>query len=168
MQYAWTCACCGKPFDTLPLDWAYNAPGYWNDIPEAERTGRGKLSSDFCVADEHYFIRGCLQIPIVDFKGRLVWGVWVSQSADGFARAVELFDRDPDANEEPRFGWLSNEIRIYRPSTLNHKTNIHFQPINSRPLIELEATDHPLAVEQRDGITLQRAQEIAAAMMPRH
>ena len=81
---------------------------------------------------------------------------------------MELFDRDPDPDEEPRFGWLSNEIRIYRPSTLHLKTNVHFQPLNSRPLIELEATDHPLAVEQRDGITLERAQEIVAAMMPRH
>jgi len=92
----------------------------------------------------------------------------VSQSADSFARAVELFDRDPDPDEERRFGWLSNEIRIYRPSTLHLRTHVHFQPLNNRPLIELEATDHPLAIEQRDGITLERAQEIVAAMMPRH
>jgi hypothetical protein len=168
MQYAWTCACCGKQFDTLPIDWAFDAPSYWNDIPEAERAARGKLSPDFCVADEHYFIRGCLKVPITDFDGQVVWGVWVSQSADSFARAVELFDRDPDPDEEPRFGWLSNEIPVYHPSTLYLRTTVHFQPLNNRPLIELEPTDHPLAVEQRDGITLERVQEIVAAMMPRH
>jgi len=168
MQYAWTCACCGKQFDTLPLDWAFDAPGYWNDIPEAERAARGRLSSDFCVADEHFFIRGCLQIPIIGSDDKLVWGVWVSQSAASFERAQQLFDRDPDPDEEPRFGRLSNEIRVYQPSTLNLKANVHFQPHNSRPLIELEPTDHPLAIEQRNGITLERAQEIAAAAMPRH
>jgi len=168
MQYAWTCSCCGKQFDTLPLDWAFEAPSYWSDIPEAERAARGKLSSDFCVADEHYFIRGCLKVPIVDFDGQVVWGVWVSQSADSFARAVELFERDPDPDEEPRFGWLSNDIPIYRASTLSLRTTVHFQPLNNRPLVALEPTDHPLAVEQRDGITLERVQEIVAAMMPRH
>src|SRR5262245_8683176 len=108
MQYAWTCSCCGKQFDTLPLDWAFEAPAYWNDIPEAERAERGKLSSDFCVADEHLFIRGCLQVPIIGFDDKLVWGVWVSQSAASFRRAQELFDRDPEPDEKPRFGWLSN------------------------------------------------------------
>ncbi|WP_308294565.1 hypothetical protein [Streptomyces sp. RKAG290] len=33
-----------------------------------------------------------------------------------------------------------------------------------RPLIELEPTDHPLAVEQRNGITLDRVREIAEAV----
>jgi hypothetical protein len=168
MQYAWTCACCGKQFDTLPLDWAFDAPSYWNDIPEGERAARGKLSSDFCVVDEHFFIRGCLQVPIIGFDDRLVWGVWVSQSAASFQRAQELFERDPDPDEKPRFGWLCNEIRIYQPSTLHLKTSVHFQRLNSRPLIELAASDHPLAIEQRDGINLERVQEIVAAIMPRH
>jgi hypothetical protein len=90
------------------------------------------------------------------------------QSAASFQRAQELFDRNPDADEKPRFGWLCNEIRIYQPSTLHLKTSVHFQPLNGRSLIELEPTDHPLAIEQRDGITLERVQEIVAALMPRH
>src|SRR5437667_12311635 len=81
MQYAWTCSCCGKQFDTLPLDWAYDAPNYWSDIPEAERATRGSLSPDFCVADEHFFIRGCLEVPIIGFADKLGFGVRVSQSA---------------------------------------------------------------------------------------
>lgn len=30
-----------------------------------------------------------------------------------------------------------------------------------RPFVELEPTDHPLAVEFRDGVTIERVQEIA-------
>src|SRR5262249_38126456 len=160
--------CCGKQFDTLPLDWAFEAPSYWNDIPEAERAARGLLSSDFCIADEHFFIRGCLEVPIIGCEDRLVWGVWVSQSAASFRRAQELFDRDPDPDEQPRFGWLSNEIRIYPRSTLHLKTSVHFQPRSHRPLIELARSDHPLSIEQRAGITLERVQAIVAAFMPRH
>jgi hypothetical protein len=168
MQYAWTCSCCGKQFDTLPLDWAYDAPNYWNDIPEAERAARGSLSPDFCVADEHFFVRGCLEVPIIGFEDKLVLGVWVSQSAASFKRAQELFDHDPDPDEAPRFGWLCNAIRFHPTSTLGLASSVHFQSDNRRPLIKLHAGDHPLIAEQRDGITMARVQEIVAASMPRH
>jgi hypothetical protein len=168
MRYSWTCSCCGKQFDTLPLDWAFDAPAYWRSIPESERPTRGTLSSDFCTADEHFFIRGCLEIPLVGTAEKLVWGAWVSQSAASFRRAMELFDREPDATEKPRFGWLNNEIHVYRPSTLGLKANVHFRPKPLRPLIELQPSDHPLAAEQRSGATLQRVQEIITAIMPRH
>jgi hypothetical protein len=36
------------------------------------------------------------------------------------------------------------------------------------PLVELEPTDHSLAIEQREGITLARAAQIAEALLPRH
>jgi len=36
------------------------------------------------------------------------------------------------------------------------------------PLIELEPTDDPLAVEQRQGITIERAVQIAEFLLPRH
>lgn len=168
MQYAWTCSCCGKQFDALPLDWAFDAPAYWSGIPESERPARGKLSSDFCTADEHFFIRGCLEIPILGTDDRFVWGVWVSQSQASFERAMEIFDRDPDPEEATRFGWFNNEIRIYRPSTLGLKARVHFRSKKLRPLIEIQPADHPLAAEQRDGITLERVQEIVTAIMPRH
>jgi hypothetical protein len=41
------------------------------------------------------------------------------------------------------------------------KTNVHTREVGVRPLVELEPTDHPLAVEQRDGIAMARVQEIA-------
>jgi hypothetical protein len=38
---------------------------------------------------------------------------------------------------------------------------VHSWSVEKRPLITVEPTDHPLAVEQRIGITLSRVQEIA-------
>jgi hypothetical protein len=45
------------------------------------------------------------------------------------------------------------------------KTNARTRPVGKRPLIELEPTDHPLAVEQRTGITQDRIREIAIAVL---
>ncbi|MYX38659.1 DUF2199 domain-containing protein [Streptomyces sp. SID8377] len=44
------------------------------------------------------------------------------------------------------------------------RTNAHTRPVGTRPLMELEPTDHPLAVEQRTGITQDRVREIAMAV----
>jgi hypothetical protein len=47
-------------------------------------------------------------------------------------------------------------------------TQVHLRGGNLRPRIELEPTDHPLAVEQREGISFARVEEIFSAVMPRH
>ena len=51
------------------------------------------------------------------------------------------------------------------PNMLRLKTKVHTQAGNLRPLVELEPTDHPLAVEQRNGITMDRVREIAEALL---
>jgi hypothetical protein len=90
----------------------------------------------------------------------------VSLSEDGFADACRRWEQPGGELEAPvYFGWLSTDLPGYEPTTINLKTNLHTRPIGRRPLIELEPTDHPLAVEQRSGITLARAQEIAEALL---
>ena len=168
MQYAWTCACCGKQFSTLPLDFAAHAPDYWFEIPAEEREARAVLTPDLCTIDgEHHFIRGCLEVPVIGTEENLVFGVWASLSEASMRRAAELWDAEVIENEPPRFGWLSTNIRVY-PRTLELKTAVHFRGGGLRPRIEVEPTEHPLAVEQRNGITVERVQEIVAALMHRH
>jgi hypothetical protein len=41
---------------------------------------------------------------------------------------------------------------------------VHTRKIGLRPLIELEVTDHALALEQRDGIEADRMREVAETM----
>ena len=168
MEHAWTCRCCGKQFNTLPLDFACEAPDHWAQMPESERGARSRIDSDLCVIeDETFFVRGCLEIPIVNLNNHFTWGVWVSVSRQSFERVLELWNAPVVENEPPKFGWLCNKISLY-PSTINLKTNLHLRAGNARPLIELEPTDHPLAVEQRQGISLGRVEQIVTALLPRH
>jgi len=93
MNYVWTCHCCGRQFDTLPLDFACAAPDPWFQIPESEREMRGRLDSNVCVIDgADIFVRGCLEVPIVDQDDHFVWGVWTSVSRASFTRILELWD----------------------------------------------------------------------------
>ena len=168
MQYAWTCSCCGKQFDTLPLDFAAEAPEYWYGIPADERDRRAVLTPDFCTLDgEHHFIRGCLELPIIGAQETLVFGVWVSLSEPSVRRAQEMWTSDAGEGEPPLYGWLSTAIRLY-PGALQLKAAVCLRGGGLRPTVELEPTDHPLSVDQRQGITMGRVQEIVAALMHRH
>jgi hypothetical protein len=59
----------------------------------------------------------------------------------------------------PWFGRLSNRLRGY-PDTLNLKCQVHPREGRIRPWLQLEATDHPLAVEQLNGISFERLLDI--------
>ena len=168
MDYAWTCSCCGRQLGTLPLDFGCSAPDHWLALGEEERRQTGRLDSDVCRIGDDLFVRGCLEIPIRDYHDSFVYGAWVSVSLESMDRIVALWDAETIAEDEPpRFGWLCNNLKLY-PPTLGLKTHLHIRRRGLRPSLELEPTDHPLAVEQRDGITLARVQKIAAALLQRH
>jgi hypothetical protein len=146
------------------LAWHFNAPDAWNTLSPDAREHRGELTSDQCVIDdEKFFVRGLVEIPVLDGDGPFAWGVWVSLSKANFERAAALW-HDPNRVSEPScFGWFCNSIPAY-PDTLHLKTAVHTREVGLRPLIELEATDHPLSIEQRNGITVARVRSIAEKM----
>lgn len=163
MDYRWTCSCCGAVFDTLPMDYATEGPANWFAVPEAERATRVRKDSDLCVIDgKEFYVRGCIEIPVHGCDDTFVWGVWVSVSEESFRYILDKWTAEIPTDEPPRFGWLCNWIRGY-PDPEEVRCHVHLRSGDLRPLIELEPTDYPLAVEQRDGITLDRIKQIAAA-----
>jgi hypothetical protein len=168
MDHVWTCGCCGKQFNTILLDIAYYAPDHWAAIPEAEREHRGKCDADACVIDrEFFFLRGVVEIPIIGQNENFRWGAWVTVTKEGFWRALDLWTAEVIEDEPPLGGRLANNICSY-PDTINVTAYVHLQPGKLRPAIELVSSDHPLAVEQRDGISLARVEEIVAACSSGH
>lgn len=159
------CRACGTFHDDLPLHYGAPAPYVYFTIAEEQRDERALLSSDQCVIDdEHFFIVGNVDIPIIGSAELFSWDVWVSLSEKNFARASDLWTTPGRESEPPYFGWLSTLLPGY-PSTLSLKTHVHTREVGRRPFVELEPTDHPLAVEQRTGITWERVQEIAELVL---
>jgi hypothetical protein len=42
------------------------------------------------IAEEHFFIRGLIELPVRDGDGPFAWNVWVSISKQNFLRACEV------------------------------------------------------------------------------
>ncbi len=157
----WICASCGESHSGVPTGYSYDAPWTWYTVPEEERERRCSLSADYCVIDDSdFFVRGCLEIPIVGRDEPFIWGVWVSLSKTNFEREKSLADSPERIKEAPYFGWLSSRIEIY-PDTAALKTNVHTRVVGVRPFVELQQTEHPLSQEQQNGLSRERLVQIA-------
>ena len=142
------------------------APALWYSLPEAERNIRAELSSDQCVVDgEHFFVLGRILLPVIDDSSPFIWLAWVSLSEENFVRSCDLWHTEGREKEPPYFGWLQSDLPAYERTTLNLKATLQTMLVGERPSITLDATDHPLALEQQNGITLARVQKIAEAAL---
>lgn len=158
------CACCDEEIDGIPtFGWDY--PLQYLDVPEEKREEDVFLTEDLCViADKWFFVRGCLEIPVIGHDEPFIWGVWVSLSEENFFKFQDLLGEEKRSHHGPYFGWLSAAIKMY-PDTENLKTMVHIRDNGTRPYIEVEKNGHPLANEQQNGITLERVAEIYACML---
>ncbi|GAA1026719.1 DUF2199 domain-containing protein [Virgisporangium ochraceum] len=158
------CGHCGQRHPGLPYSYGSDAPVHWS--PDLASDPTSQLTDEQCVVKrQHFFVRGRIVIPVVDSDREFDWGVWVSVSRPTIKRMNEVWMTPGRESEPPYFGWLSTALPVYEPSTVNLKTHVHTQPVGQRPLVELEPTGHPLAVEQRNGITVARVQEIAERLL---
>lgn len=60
------CATCGQVHNGLPLSFAAEFPDQYANMSREDRDARAVIGSDQCIIDqERFFIRGCLEIPII-------------------------------------------------------------------------------------------------------
>ena len=157
MTFGFECASCGEFHVGMP-SFGWEWPLQYLQVPEAERAARVELGPDYCIIDDElFFVRGCLDVPVAGYDEPFSWGAWVSLSRKSFDHYADLHD---DEQREPgaRFvGWLCSAIPGYPdPGPQPLKAALHVRPWPMRPFIELEPTDYPLAVEQREGISAER------------
>jgi len=151
------CHTCDEIHEGLPHIGS-DYPDPYFDVPEGERERRVFVTSDLCsIDDEDFFIRGVIEICVHGLENPFGFGVWVSQKKENFQTYVENFESDAIG---PFFGWLSTNLLCYPNGTILLKTMAHFRGEKARPFIEVEPTDHPLAVDQVKGISLERAWEL--------
>lgn len=157
-EYRYRCSQCEEEHVGLP-ELGFRLPDVCAAVPEEERDERVASGSDFCILDdEHYFVRGVMPVPLVDEHGVKIddeycWGVWTSLSEANYERYRELFDVDPPADEGPYFGWLSNRVPGYA-FEVDLPINVHLQCDGQRPRLELQPSNHPLAMHQRYGMPM--------------
>lgn len=174
--FRYTCACCGDEFEGAP-SFSHDLPAFAHDVPEEEREGRILIASDLCRIrarlnedsdDDIFAIRVNLEIPIHHSPDPFLWGVWVTQSKESFFRYLETYDDDQSG--EASFGWLPVTMAHYREFDATNfrgslACDVNWGPRGQRPTILLHESDHPLFVDQANGIGWDKAIKIAQECM---
>ncbi len=166
MPDGYKCSCCGRFHERLPLSFAADSPDMYANMNREERDARTIRGSDQYIIDQKwFFIRGCLEIPIIGSDEPFLWGLWASVKEEVFDEIENCWElAGRETSHGPFKGRLANSLAEY-PEILNLKTKVLVQPVGTRPLVVIEENDHPLAIEQANGITRHRAEELASLIM---
>jgi hypothetical protein len=159
------CSTCGQTHEGVPLSFAADFPDMYANMSAPDRGARALISSDQCIIDEAlFFLRGCLEIPILDSAEVFIWGLWVVVKEDAFNEISASWEEEGrERRRGPFKARLANSLSVY-PETLNLKLRIVIQPVGTRPLFILE-DQHPLATAQQHGISRLEAMELAATLL---
>ena len=159
------CPDCGAEYDLSDMEPSYQWPDAYLAVPVEERAFRTLPSKDACgVRDaedicRQYFLRVSLPIPVRGEQEPCSWGVLVEIDATANARTRELWD-DPEQHKEPQFqGTLANALKGYE-HTMGLEGHVQLTGPTSVPTFTLPlGLDHPLAIEQREGVFPERVVE---------
>jgi len=147
------------------MSFAAEFPDMYANMKREERDTRALIGSDQCVINEQgFFLRGCLEVPILGSEEPFVWGLWVSVKEEVYDEVSDLWTLEGrEKLHGPYKGRLANPT-VYS-ETLNLKTEISLQSVGIRPLLKIGEADHLLAREQSAGISRARAMELASVLL---
>lgn len=160
----WQCACCGETHTGLMAIAAF-APDPWAGESRYEpnsalRRDGDFLSTDFCVLDgTNFLVRGVLEIPVHGLAEKFSFGCWSTLSRANFDKYVEGFDDGAYPDFGPWTGWLCNQLESYIGAE-PEAVNVYPQPHRQRPTLRIMNPEHQLAIDQGEGISIERLTEI--------
>ena len=160
----WACHICGVEHDDLPTCFGIEAP--WRALVlEDEFDRRVELTADQCVVDEeHFFVRGHIQIPIIGHDEPLAFSVWSSLSKESFGDMVYHWNNEARPSLPPYFGWLCTPIWVF-PDSLHLPLEVRCREPGLTPLFQVTELQHPLALAQREGVSKTQWHDLAVELL---
>ena len=157
------CHQCGQHHNNLAMSYDFPAPAYWST--DFAKDATSQLHEEICIIKgQYFFVKGNIEIMIGATGERFIYTVWISLEQPDFNRAVQMW-YDPQRVNEPSYpGQVANQLTGY-PDMLGLNVAVHSRKVGVRPFIKLGPAEHPLSVEQAQGIEMQRVQEIAELMV---
>jgi hypothetical protein len=166
MSDSFVCSTCGETHIGAPLSWGPDAPKAWATLDASEREKHSELGTDQCVIDDQrFFIRGRIEIQVVDTKQTFAWLVWVEVNPRDFMSMSNLWTTEGRENKAPIYdARIANELPIYEKPILDVSVKVHTRPVGQRPFFEVTG-DHQVRDEQCSGISSHYVQQIANTLL---
>jgi hypothetical protein len=122
------------------------------------------LSEEFCImGNSRFFLRGVMELAILGGGGRsLNYAIWAEVSRASFGAYFQSFDDADQSRLGLMTGTFANSLAGF-VETLGQTCTVRPRNGGARPLVTLNAADHPLAQQQAKGISLDRMLDLFAA-----
>ncbi len=143
-----------------------SAPDAWLAVSKGERM-ESELTPDVCILTDdgriRHFLRGHLQLPVLDGPTpAFVWSVWVELDEASMEQVARWWSNPNRAAIPPIQGRLANELP-YEKATRGLNITVHTRDPGHAPLL-MVSEEHPLATEQREGVSLHRIAELGSLL----
>jgi hypothetical protein len=160
---SYMCHVCGKSHDDVPTSFAADYPDMYANMSQEERNARAILGSDQCIIDDTwFFLRGCLEIPIIGQDQPFLWGLWALIKEEVFNEISDCWEEEGrEQRHGPFKGRIANLLKAH-PDSFNTKIRIILQPVGARPLFIVEEPESSMALAQASGLSQGEARELAA------
>lgn len=167
-EFGFYCSKCGLYHKEIPMAYGADAPYQFSLIPENERESRCTLTQDQCIIDgEQYFTRGQIELPVEGNIDNFCWNVWVEVSEQDFERMGELWEDENRVLEKPYSGKIATHLKPYI-DTIGLPVQVITQFVGYAPKVELIESNHPLYLEQENGIDMERVTAFAKEILYQH
>ena len=163
---SYICHQCGKLHEGIPLSFAADFPDQYANMSSEDRDTRSTIASDQCIIDsELFYVRGLLEVPVLDSDEVFLWGLWANVKEEVFDELDESWEEHGrETRHGPFKARLANKLAVY-PDTLNLKMTVQIQPVGQRPLFFIDEEAHPLAVAQRMGMSANETHELVSRLL---
>jgi hypothetical protein len=164
------CSSCGIEHDLSDLEPSFERPDAYFEIPCEERAARSWNADTMCVlhdpdAPDRHFLRVVLPIPVRGEERWFCWGVWVEVTEADLTTVYDHWNDPDQANRPPFPARLANGL-LDMPPTLGLEGSVRLTSPTTVPSFALAPEcDHPLAVDQREGVYPERLLEWLAPVL---
>src|SRR5271169_473147 len=120
MSESYERATCGEVHEGLPMSFAAEFPDMYANMDRDECDARDVIGSDQCITDQQwFFIRGCLEIPIIGSNDVFLWGLWTSVREEVFDEISECWELMGRERSYGAFkGRLGNSLSVCPPTLI--------------------------------------------------
>jgi hypothetical protein len=158
------CPVCGESHPVAQSELFFQRPDVIFEMRKDQREELCSESDELCVLSgkgpkgDRHFVRAVLPLPVSGRERPYRIGVWVETTKKDFARVVDLWAAEDQAQEPPFPGKLANQLPLNQ-NTVGLKVKLQLAGPTQRPAVFVADSRHPLFEEQAHGITAHRAYE---------
>lgn len=164
-EMGYYCSECGLYHRDIPFSYGADEPVSYFSLTDKSNT---VINKDLCIINNNrFFIKGQIKIKVLDSENDFSWNVWIEIAKSDFDKEEANWNNENRFLNEPYFGFIDTILNCY-PDIIGLRVSVQTQKLGIIPSIRIENSNHPLFLEQENGIDMNRVTQFAKKLLYGH